>query len=108
MFDSKAFGKNVKEARREAGLNQSALAEMAHFASASQISRLETGRKTPSLEALASIATALNTTPGALLGPDYSGHEVHETAGESDFEKQTHMLLSQILAEIREINQKLK
>lgn len=108
MFDSKAFGKNVKEARRKAGLSQGALAEKAHFANASQISRFETGGKTPSLEALVSIVTALNTTPNALLDPDYSGHEVRETAGESDFEKQTHILLTQILAEIREINQKLK
>lgn len=108
MFDPKAIGKNVKEARRKAGLSQSALADKTGFAGAPQISRLERGHRTPSSEALALIATALNTTPNALLDPDYSDHKAHATAGESDFEKQTHMLLSQILAEVREINQKLK
>lgn len=80
MFDLKALGKNVKEARMKAGLIQSALADKAGFASAAKISRFENGSRTPSLEALASIARALNTTPSALLDPDYSGHKVHETA----------------------------
>lgn len=108
MFDPKAFGKNVKEARRKAGLSQGTIADKAGFANASEISRFEHGWRVPSLEALDLLATALETTSSALLDPDYSGHEVHETAEESDFEKQTHMLLSQILAEVREINQKLK
>lgn len=108
MFDPKAIGKNVKEARRKAGLSQSALADKAGFANASDISRFENGHRIPSADVLVLIATALNTTPNALLDPNYSDHKAHATAGESDFEKQTHMLLFQILAEVREINQKLK
>lgn len=108
MFDPKAIGKNVKEARMKAGLSQSALADGAGFSSAAQISRFENGHRTLSLEALDSIARALHTTLTALLGPDYSGHEAHETAGESDFEKQERMPLPEMLAEIREIKQEMK
>lgn len=108
MFDPRILGKNVKEERMKAGLSQSALADKAGFASAAKISRFENGSRTPSLEALASIARALNTTPSALLDPDYSGHKVHETAGESDFKKQTCMLFYEILAEVREISHKWK
>lgn len=96
MFDSKAIGKNVKEARRKAGLSQSALADKVGFENGSKISRFETGCRTPSLEALDSIATALNTTLCALLDPDSCisrVSEINESPG-----------LKRIITELAELN----
>jgi transcriptional regulator with XRE-family HTH domain len=50
----------IKQLRTEAGLSQAELAEKAGGGDARQISRYENGRITPSLDAIANIAEALN------------------------------------------------
>ena len=56
------LGERIKELRAEAGLSQAELAERVGAGDARQISRYENGRITPSLDAIAGIAEALNVS----------------------------------------------
>lgn len=78
MFDLKAIGKNVKEARMKAGFSQQGMALKIDYQNASAISEFENGKKLPNLETLVSIAEVLNITPFELLDPDYPNHDANE------------------------------
>lgn len=56
----------IRELRRVAGLTQEQLSEKVDIAP-QYLSRLETGRRVPSLSLIVYLADALNTTPYALL-----------------------------------------
>lgn len=76
MFNSEVLGKRIKEARQNKGLTQAELADLMNYAAKTNISRFESGKKTPSLEVLDSIATALGTTSSALLDPSQKASEL--------------------------------
>lgn len=76
MFNSEVLGKRIKEARQNKGLTQAELADLMNYAAKTNISRFESGKKTPSLEVLDSIATALGTTSSALLDPSKKASEL--------------------------------
>ncbi|HJN92654.1 MAG TPA: helix-turn-helix transcriptional regulator [Dehalococcoidia bacterium] len=60
------FGKALRTRRKTAGMSQAALAEAADLSDA-YISQLERGRNSPSLDAIAALANALNTTAATLV-----------------------------------------
>ncbi len=60
------LGRRIKEFRKAAGLTQEQLSEIVDIAP-QYLSRLETGRRAPSLDTIIELAEALNTTPSALL-----------------------------------------
>ena len=60
------FGKVVREIRQERGLTQEKLAELAEV-DRTYVYRIETGKRSPSIEVLFRIAEALKMTPGQLL-----------------------------------------
>ena len=62
-------GKRVREIRRQAGLTQPELGERAHMAAA-EISKIENGRRTPTLETLDRLAQALGVTVISLVSFD--------------------------------------
>ncbi|MEL7610398.1 MAG: helix-turn-helix transcriptional regulator [Bacillota bacterium] len=67
----KAFvqiGLNILYYRKEKGITQQALAEMASF-SRNHIQKIETAKATPSVAALIDIAEALNISVGKLFDP---------------------------------------
>ena len=55
-----AFGKNVKQVRKQTGMSQEALA-LKIDADQAYISRIETGQFNPTIETIAEIAAALGT-----------------------------------------------
>ena len=61
-----AIGRRVREFRKAAGLTQEQLSEKVDIAP-QYLSRLETGRRTPSLDTIVALAEALDTTPAALI-----------------------------------------
>ncbi|MFV0317869.1 MAG: helix-turn-helix domain-containing protein [Microthrixaceae bacterium] len=70
------LGDRIKALRSEAGLSQAELAE--HVGGdGRQISRYENGRITPSLDALARIAQALNTSLDHLVFDDIDRRPLH-------------------------------
>ena len=60
---------NVKTRRQELGLTQSVAAGKAGLTQAFW-AQIESGQRSPRLDILADIATALNTTPDAILSPE--------------------------------------
>lgn len=66
-FDTKTFGERLKYLRNEKGIGQNALAEQLQLSNAS-ISYWETGKQTPSAEALFKIAIYFNVSADYLLG----------------------------------------
>jgi transcriptional regulator with XRE-family HTH domain len=67
----------IKQLRTEAGLSQAELAEKAGAGDARQISRYENGRITPSLDAIAHIAQALNISIDYLVIDDMPRRPLH-------------------------------
>ena len=68
MKKSKAVGKRIRERRLELGLSQRAIAGKG--TSYAYISRIESGNRSPSIEALIAIAEKLETTALVLLTGD--------------------------------------
>lgn len=62
-----AFGRVLRDLRRERGLSQEALAEAANL-HVTHISRLENGHKGPTLAAVFALARALDLPPADLVG----------------------------------------
>lgn len=62
MTPEEAFGQVLRELRRERGLSQDQLAEAGHL-SRPHVSRLETGRNSPTFSMLFQLAAALGVTP---------------------------------------------
>jgi transcriptional regulator with XRE-family HTH domain len=62
----KQFGKTVRILREERGITQEKFAELADI-DRTYVYRLETGQRSPSLEVIFRIASALKITPGQLL-----------------------------------------
>lgn len=60
---------NVRLRRKELGETQAVVAARAGIAQA-YLARIESGVKVPSIDVLAQLATALHTTPSALLSPE--------------------------------------
>ncbi len=67
----------IRQLRTEAGLSQAELAERAGAGDARQISRYENGRITPSLDAIAHIAEALNISIDYLVIDDTPRRPLH-------------------------------
>lgn len=67
MTPEQAFGQVLRELRRERQLSQEQLAE-ASRCSRPHLSRLETGRNSPSLSMLFQLAEALAVEPDDLVG----------------------------------------
>ena len=65
-MDRIAFGKRVKEARKNAGFTQEVLAEKVDIA-VSYLGEIERGEKTPSLDVLIALAGVLNVYCDYLL-----------------------------------------
>lgn len=65
-IDYEGVGKRVKAARKKMGLTQQQLAEITHL-EPNHISHIERGLSKGSIQSLASIANALNTTIDALI-----------------------------------------
>jgi transcriptional regulator with XRE-family HTH domain len=64
----KIVGLNVRRTRIAAGLKQEALAELVGHTQ-QYISKLESGRRNPTIITLFEFAQALGTTPAALVSP---------------------------------------
>lgn len=62
----RVFGKRVRQLRKERGWTQEQLAEAANLHE-NYVSRLETGEQEPGLFVILRLASALRTTPDALL-----------------------------------------
>ena len=73
----KKIGVRISQLRMKAGMTQAKLAEKADL-SIDSISRIERGNRAPSLESLASIATALGVEPSQLL--NFRGKELKALA----------------------------
>ena len=67
-------GDNVRRIRLEIGLTQEQFSERSGF-SQQYVSDLERGRRNPTVITLFELATALNSTPVALLTPGPQGDE---------------------------------
>ena len=63
---AKAFGQVAREARIQIGLTQEALAHRARL-HRTYIGDLENGRKSPTLDVVEALASALGSTPHALI-----------------------------------------
>jgi len=66
-----AFQRNLKGRRHELGLSQEEVAQRAGV-DQTYISDLEMGKKRPLIDSLANLATALDTTPSALLSSPFA------------------------------------
>lgn len=73
-----ALGERIRQLRKEAGWSQAALGEKVGTDS-QRISRYETGRITPSLDAIVRIAEAFNTSIDYLLVDDIPRRPLHAT-----------------------------
>lgn len=60
------LGKVIRQIREEKGVTQESLAELAEV-DRTYIYRIETGKRTPSIDIIFRIADALKVTPGHLL-----------------------------------------
>lgn len=60
------FGKVIRQVREEKGITQEKLAELAEV-DRTYIYRIETGKRSPSLDIVFRIADALKVSPGHLL-----------------------------------------
>ncbi len=69
---SKELGKMIQSLMQRCGLSQKRLAELVNVTEVS-MSRYISGERDPSVETLANIATALNTTTDFLLGKKETG-----------------------------------
>jgi transcriptional regulator with XRE-family HTH domain len=65
----KLVGRNAARLRQAAGLTQEELAERSGF-SQQYISKLEQGRRNPTIVTLYELATGLGATPADLVRPD--------------------------------------
>jgi transcriptional regulator with XRE-family HTH domain len=65
----KLVGRNAARLRQAAGLTQEQLAERSGF-SQQYISKLEQGRRNPTIVTLYELATGLGATPADLVRPD--------------------------------------
>jgi transcriptional regulator with XRE-family HTH domain len=65
----KLVGRNAARLRQAAGLTQEQLAERSGF-SQQYISKLEKGRRNPTIVTLYELATGLGATPADLVRPD--------------------------------------
>ena len=65
-IDYESVGKRIKAARKKMGLTQQQLAEITHL-EPNHISHIERGLSKGSVQSLASIANALNTTVDSLI-----------------------------------------
>jgi transcriptional regulator with XRE-family HTH domain len=65
----KLVGRNAARLRQAAGLTQEQLAERSGF-SQQYISKLEQGRRNPTIVTLYELATGLDATPADLVRPD--------------------------------------
>jgi transcriptional regulator with XRE-family HTH domain len=65
----KLVGRNAARLRQAAGLTQEQLAERSGF-SQQYISKLEKGRRSPTIVTLYELATGLDATPADLVRPD--------------------------------------
>jgi transcriptional regulator with XRE-family HTH domain len=65
--------KNVKTRRQELGLTQQQAADLAGITQG-YLAQVETGKRLPTTETLIDLASALQTTPAAILSPEiFSG-----------------------------------
>lgn len=71
------LGDRIKELRTELGLSQTELAQRVGTGDARQISRYENGRITPSLDAIARIAQALDVSLDYLVFDDHPRRPLH-------------------------------
>lgn len=60
--------KNIKNRRKEIGMTQAQLAEIAGYADKTMISKIEAGQVDLTQTKIKAIADALRTSPGALMG----------------------------------------
>lgn len=65
-LDYKTIGKRIAKRRKELGLKQAAVEEMAELG-AKYLSSIETGKSIPSTEVIMRLALALDTTPDEFL-----------------------------------------
>jgi transcriptional regulator with XRE-family HTH domain len=66
---SEILRKNVRSRRKELGDSQADVAERSGITQ-EYVTQIESGSRIPTLKVLASLATALGTTPSALLSPE--------------------------------------
>ncbi|HEX4345396.1 MAG TPA: helix-turn-helix transcriptional regulator [Solirubrobacteraceae bacterium] len=71
------LGDRIKELRTELGLSQAELAQRVGTTDARQISRYENGRITPSLDAIARLAQALDVSLDYLVFDDQPRRPLH-------------------------------
>lgn len=83
-FNSRVFGKIIKEKRKQLKLNTADVAEMIGK-STRMIQRIESGERLPSYETLLNICKALNCTTDDIFGSFLS--EVEPRANTSVFEQ---------------------
>ena len=69
-FNRSTLGKRVREYRNRANITQNELAEKAQIDN-NNLSRIERGETTPTLETVLKIANALNITPNDILLENY-------------------------------------
>lgn len=82
------IGERIRQRRTQLGLNQHELAEAAHVSQA-QISRYEKGQNSPTGQALAALAKALETTPDWLLGmTDDPARPIFDSSDLSELERE--------------------
>jgi transcriptional regulator with XRE-family HTH domain len=79
----RAFGRNLREARGQAGLTQAQLSAAAPLDRAA-ISRLECGERSPDMPTLLRVCAALKTTPADLLRGVGKANGVRAPRGEAD------------------------
>ena len=75
-MDYQQLGKNIQFFRKQKGMTQAQLAEVAGY-SHTYIGSLENGRSKPSLEAVIRIANLLDVTPDQLLHDSLNCPEVY-------------------------------
>ena len=81
-LDYKTIGKRIAKRRKELGLKQATVEEMAELG-AKYLSSIETGKSIPSTEVIMRLAIALETTPdeflvGAVRHPEEGWQDVAE------------------------------
>lgn len=79
MAESETLGTRIRSRRKAAGFTLAEVAERAGL-SLPYVSNLERGRGNPTIDALRAIATALDTTVGALVGRDEESFDPLEIA----------------------------
>lgn len=83
-MDYQYFGKKVRSSRKEKGLTQETLAEMANI-SASFLGHIERGTRAASIDTLIALSNALNISPEILLAADlHSSIAEHIVSAEID------------------------